>query len=130
MITRALRAYQTTQTETAVTSATPAELIVLVYDRLIEHLREVMALIADQQDCSDSAQKALDLITEGLIASLDTQRGGEVAANLASLYDWALRTILRARLKRDASLIEDVIKVLSPLRDAWAVASGKETVAA
>ena len=130
MISRALRSYQNLQTETAVHAATPGELIVLVYDRILEHLHHASTLISNQEDSAVPTQKALDLISDGLVAALDHERGGEVANNLAALYDWAIRTTLRGRLRRDPSLIEDVIRVLSSLREAWVAASGKETVAA
>ena len=126
MLQRALRSYQTLQTETAVNAASPSGLIVLVYDRILEHLREAVSLMSQGQDSSAPVQKALDLITEGLVAALDVQRGGEVADNLAALYDWSTRTLLRARLRRDVALLEDVINVLMPLRNAWVVVSGKE----
>ena len=123
MLNRALRSYQNLQTETAVRAASPGELIVLVYDRTIEHLRDAARLVREGQDSGGPTQKALDLISEGLIAALDKENGGEIVENLSALYDWAVRTILRARLKRDADMLNDVVNVLTPLRDAWVEAN-------
>lgn len=132
MLNRALRSYQNLQTETAVRAASPGELIVLVYDRTIEHLREAARLIGEEQDSGVPTQKALDLINDGLVAALDRERGGEIAENLSALYDWAVRSILRGRVKRDAQMILDVVSVLTPLRDAWVEANSslKQSVVA
>ncbi|MEY3202024.1 MAG: hypothetical protein RIR70_1574 [Pseudomonadota bacterium] len=126
MLHRALKSYQTLQTETDVRTASPAELIVLVYDRVLDHLAETHALFSRGHDAAEPIQKTLDLITEGLIAALDRERGGEVADNLGALYDWAVRALLRARLRKDAALIEDVQRVFLPLRAAWADARNQE----
>lgn len=126
MLQRALKSYQNLQTETAVSTASPSQLIVLVYDRILEHLRESRDLIASGGGCDIPVQKSIDLISGGLVAALDFERGGEIAANLLAIYEWATRTLLRIRLRRDIALLDDVIRVLSPLRDAWAVAANVE----
>lgn len=119
MLQRALRSYQNLQVETGVVAARPGELILLVYDRLLEHALETRQLLARGEDASEPIQKAMDLIGEGLMAALDRERGGQVADNLAALYDWGIRTLLRARLKKDVELIEDFLRVYTPLREAW-----------
>ena len=123
MINRAHRSYHNLQAETAVRAATPGELIVLVYDRILDHLRDSARLVGEAQDCAVPVQKALDLIGEGLIAALDREHGGEIVDNLAGLYDWAMRTILRARIRKDPAMLQDVINVLTPLREAWVEAN-------
>lgn len=123
MINRAARSYRDLQAETDVRAATPGELIVLVYDRILSHLREASRLISENQDSGPPVQKAVDLITDGLVAALDTEKGGEIAHNLAALYDWALRTILRARIRRDVAMMQDVINVVAMLREAWVEAN-------
>ncbi len=47
------------------------------------------------------------------------EKGGEVAANLGRLYDWAVRTILKARISKDPAMIREVYDVLLPVNDAW-----------
>jgi flagellar protein FliS len=116
---RAHRAYAATQRETAVSSARPIDLVVMVYERLLDHLRSAQLQMAAGTDPVESLTKALELITTGLESCLDMERGGEIAQNLAAIYDWASRDILRARLRRDPQLIQGVIDAMQPLAQAW-----------
>lgn len=116
---RARQFYQTVQQETTVATASPGELIILVYERILEHLRDADRFIAEGGDCGVSITKALDLVDQGLAASLDLKNGGEVAANLNALYDWCMRSMLRVRLNRDRALLAEIINVLNPLLEGW-----------
>jgi len=119
MTTRSHRAYAATQRETAVASARPIDLIVMVYERLLDHLRSAQVQMMEGQDSSESLTKAVDLITTGLEACLDKQRGGEIAENLAIIYQWANREIMMARLRSDSKMLQGVINALQPLAEAW-----------
>jgi flagellar protein FliS len=120
---RARQFYQTVQQETTVAVASPGELIILVYERILEHLRAADHTLAEGGDCGVSMTKALDLIDQGLAASLDFKNGGDVAIKLDSLYDWCMRSILRVRLGRDRALLAEVIGVLSSLLEGWVAIS-------
>jgi len=119
MTMRSHRAYAATQRETGVSSARPIDLVVMVYARLLDHLRSAQLQMAEGTDASDSLTKAVELITTGLEACLDKTQGGEIAENLAVIYDWASREILLARLRRDAEKLQGVINALQPLSEAW-----------
>lgn len=116
---RARQFYQTVQQETTVATASPGELIILVYERILEHLRDADRIIAEEGDCGVSITKALELMDQGLAATLDFEKGGEVAVNLDALYDWCMRSMLRVRLRRDRTLLAEIINVLNPLLDGW-----------
>lgn len=116
---RAYQAYADTQVETAVCSARPVDLVVMVYDRLFEHLRSAETAMQTQQSADVAITKALELIGVGLQSCLNLQEGGEIADNLAVLYDWANRQILLGKLKKDPMLLAEVRRVLTPLAEAW-----------
>lgn len=119
MSSRALNAYATAQRETAVAAARPIDLVVLVYQRLIDHLRHSRQLMLQNDDATLPLGKALDLLNSGLDACLDHEDGGEIASNLATIYQWANREILLARLKNDAPKLSNVIDVLTTVYYAW-----------
>jgi len=119
MSTRSHRAYAAAQRETSVSSARPVDLIVMVYQRLLDHLFTGMHLMNEGSDSSESLTKAIDLITTGLESCLDKEKGGEIAQNLALIYDWASKEIIRARLRRDPEMIQGVINAFVPLAEAW-----------
>jgi flagellar protein FliS len=116
---RAANAYKKVSDQTAVSEATPLELIILVYKRLIDHLREAQQAIESGADSAVPTEKALDLIQKGLVASLDTDKGGEIATNLAALYEWSMREILQARLKKNSEILTGVVEVFKSLESAW-----------
>ncbi len=119
MSQRALNAYASTERETAVSSARPVDLVVLVFQRVLDHLRHGRQMMEQQEDSAIPLTKALQLINAGLQACLDRQQGGDIASNLASLYDWASREIMLARIKRDSERISAVIDVLTTVSSAW-----------
>ena len=126
MTMRAHRAYAKTQRETSVSSAKPVELVAMVYQRLLDHLHTGKIQMAEGSDSSESLTKAIDLITTGLESCLDKEKGGEIAQNLAFIYDWASKEIIRARLRRDPEMIQGVINAFVPLAEAWLEHAGQK----
>jgi len=126
MTTRSHRAYADTQRETSVSSAKPVELVAMVYQRLLDHLQTGMIQMAEGADSSEALTKAIDLITTGLESCLDKEKGGEIAQNLAFIYDWAGKEIIRARLRRDPEMIQGVINAFIPLAEAWLEHAGQK----
>ena len=111
MNARAMKAYKNIAAQTAVSEASPVELIVLVYKRLLDNLRMAQKAMEEGKENAEYISRALDLIQKGLAAALDHEKGGEIAQNLAALYDWSLREILQARLKNNPLLLSGVIEV-------------------
>ncbi|GAB4369176.1 MAG: hypothetical protein Kow0062_02930 [Acidobacteriota bacterium] len=101
----------------------PVGLVVRLYEGLISFLgRGAEAL--EQQDFKRAAEaigRGLDIVG-ALQATLDLDKGGEVAANLDRLYDWMRREVLTAHLHRDADAVRRVVELVTPLRDAWSEA--------
>ena len=62
--------------------------------------------------------RAQNILNE-LRCSLNHDRGGVIAANLDSLYNWCLAQLLDANVGKDPSGLPPVQKVLAELRDAW-----------
>ena len=126
MTTRSHRAYAATQRETSVSSAKPVELVAMVYQRLLDHLQTGKIQMTEGADSSEALTKAIDLITTGLESCLDKEKGGEIAQNLAFIYDWAGKEIIRARLRRDPEMIQGVINAFVPLAEAWLEHAGQK----
>ena len=126
MTTRSHRVYAATQRETSVSSAKPVELVAMVYKRLLDHLHTGKIQIAEGADSAESLTKAIDLITTGLESCLDKEKGGEIAQNLAFIYDWAGKEIIRARLRREPEMLQGVINAFVPLAEAWLEHAGQK----
>jgi len=121
MLPRSLNRYRTVDNVTSVLGRSPIELILLVYDRIADNLNRASAAIDEKRDdnLADSVNQAVDLISQGLIASLDFERGGDIAQNLSSIYEYCLRSLLAARLHKDPSAIKEIAVLLADLRQAW-----------
>jgi flagellar protein FliS len=104
-------------------SAPPGRLIVMLYDKAIEHLdnaEEVMNLKgADNiEKFHNSLITTQNIITE-LTVALDMKKGGEIAENLFKLYDFMNYRLVDANIKKDRKAIPEVRKILANLRGAW-----------
>jgi flagellar protein FliS len=120
--------YAENNTHTSVTSADSGQLIVLVYERVFDHLKLARNALEVGDYGVEPFTKAHDLIQQGLLACLDYKNGGDVAQSLGAVYEWSLREILNARLTKSPEKIQDVLKVLTPLYEAWLALAPKESI--
>lgn len=116
-----LREYVRVGLETGVAAADPHALIVLLYDGALEALaraRRHMELGEIPQK-AENLHKAVNILLEGLKASLDVKAGGKLAENLAALYDYMAERLLVANLHNRIEIIAEVAGLLKDLGDAW-----------
>lgn len=106
--------------EREVNSASPARLVVVVYDvALANMLRARRSLQSGNiQERVISVAKAREAIME-LVVTLDSDKGGEIAKNLKSLYAFILSEISDIVPRPDAVRLERVIKIVTDLRSAF-----------
>lgn len=113
--------YATVGVETGVASANPHKLILMLFDGAIMALSSASTHMAQSNipEKGSAISKAIDIITNGLRASLDLQVGGELAERLYALYDYMNARLLHANINNDAAAIEEVSRLLTELRAAW-----------
>jgi len=128
MNARAASAYANTQSETAVSSANSGELIILIYERIFDHLRVGKKALENGDFGIVPFTKAHDLIQQGLYACIDLNAGGDIASSLSAVYEWALKQIIAGRTSKSPEKIQEVIDVLTPLYEAWLALSPKEQI--
>jgi flagellar secretion chaperone FliS len=112
--------YNQVRIESGVAAARPIDLVIMVYDGAIETLGKAAAQLRANDIAAKNASitRAIRIIDEGLRAPLD-MRAGEVAANLAELYDYMMRRILQGNVRNDPAMIEEVRDLLLDLKSAW-----------
>jgi flagellar protein FliS len=103
-------------------------LIVLVYERLFDHLKIGKKELENGRYAIESFSKAHDLIQQGLVACIDYKEGGDIAQSLGAIYEWSLREIINARVTKSPEKIQEVLDVLTPLYEAWVSLAPKEPV--
>ena len=118
---RSVNTYKTVGLETSVTGANPHQLVSLLFDALQQSLASAKAAIlsGDIATKGRSISRAVRILEEGLKASLDTDRGGDLAVNLRTLYDYCILRTTEANLRNDATLIDEVIRLIHPVSDGW-----------
>ncbi|MCC7001882.1 MAG: flagellar export chaperone FliS [Gemmatimonadaceae bacterium] len=106
--------------ETAVLSATPGELVILVYDHLLTSLlRGRQAMVANNLDARHTEfSRARDAVAE-LLGTLDRERGGQVASQLSGLYTFFLRELTTLGVQPDLARLDRVIAMVRDLREAF-----------
>lgn len=107
--------------EHEVLTASPAQLVVIVYDHALANLtRARMAFQAGNIEARvEATGKARDALVE-LMATLDVERGGQLAENLRGLYGFLINQLLDLGLHPDARLLDRVTTMVSELRSAFA----------
>ncbi len=111
------RAYR----ESAVLSAQPEQLIVMLYDGARRFLGQAAIAMGDGQvELAHRKLRRTEDILLHLREVLDMEQGGEIATRLESIYLFCQSYLLKARLDRDPAKIDRVSAMLGELRDAWA----------
>lgn len=104
----------------AVETAGPAQLVLMLYDRMLTGLlRARQAEGPEARETVNAELQRVQAVLVELLITLDHERGGQIARNLAALYDFCRDRVIRANIHQDLALLGDVEQVLGELRDAW-----------
>ncbi len=118
---RSARAYAEIGLETRVMSASPSQLITLLFEGAAAALAQAKAHLANGHDAQRgmAISKAIDIIDSGLKSSLDMEAGGELSKNLAQAYDLIIQHLMMANLQADPERLELAQTMLSNLSEGW-----------
>lgn len=122
---QAASAYARMGTQSAAMAASPHQLITLLFDAVQSALlmaRHHMAQ-GDARAKGNALSKAINIIDNGLKASLDESQGGEegakLAGNLSMLYDYVVAQLMLANVRNDPALIDVAERLLGNVSSAW-----------
>ena len=111
--------------ESAVLSAPPEMLVVMLYDGARRFLFQASVAMQNQQiELSHRKLRRAEDIIQHLRDTLDMDQG-DISQRLESIYLFCLRYCQQARFDRDATKLDQVSTLLGQLRDAWATISGQ-----
>jgi len=112
--------YQQMQAQTTLEGASPHKLILLLFNGAQEKLAMAKGYMqhGDIEMKSGRITAAINIIEE-LRSILDLKKGGELASNLDSLYDYMLRRLVQANMKNDVRMIEEVIELIREISAGW-----------
>lgn len=104
--------------ENAIFTATPEELTLMLYEGALKFANQAVIYIEkkDFYNANIRIQKVKDILRE-LKYTLDMKY--EISNQLAQMYDYILKRLTDANLKKDLEIMEEVISLLRQLRDMW-----------
>jgi flagellar protein FliS len=105
--------------QNVVLSASPGELVVMLYDGARRFLRQATGAMENGEiERAHNALRRAELIVGHLDGTLEDQ--GQLTERLHSIYQFCLAHLNRGRMAQDTRMVEEVSRLLGELREAWA----------
>lgn len=118
-------AYARVGLDTGVMSATPHQLICMLFDGA----KTAIGMAKHHMEKGDipakglAISKAINIVENGLKNGLDAKAAGPtgqgLVANLAALYDYVVQRLLQANLRNDPAALEEAEAHLEAIASAW-----------
>src|SRR5882724_5974258 len=105
------------------TTSSPGELLLALYDGLFRFLNSAKICIERKEmpRARELLSKSYAILSELYIA-LDHSIAPDLCANLEALYGFSMDRVMTASRKGLTEPIDEVVRVLTPLREAWQIA--------
>lgn len=118
---RGASAYARVGVESGVLQANPNQLITMLFDGAMTAIRSARIHMeaGNVAEKGRFISKAMDIVNNGLLAALDGEKGGDMAAQLASLYDYIVRLLLQANRNNSVDNLNQAESLLDSLASAW-----------
>ena len=118
---KGMSAYRDVDIQTRSTTHDQHELVSMMFEGTLESVVRAKGAIQQGDTATKVAEigRAVRIIQEGLRTSLDLENGGELAANLANLYDYCVMRLTQANAASDTTLLDEVASLIKPVAEAW-----------
>ena len=119
--------YQNAYKKASVNTLDQTKLIIMLYDGAIKNASFAVEHMKSGQieKVHDCLIKTKNIVTE-LMATLDMDRGGDIAKNLQSLYSYMFSQLIEANMNKKTEPVVIVIDLLKELRAAWTQINSKK----
>ncbi|GEM_PF-22623 len=124
----ALSSYNDYGTNSEIEYADPHRLIQMLFEGALKRISFAKGAMQRKQIAEKGKFISQTIeIVGGLRASLDVENGGDIAANLESLYDYISRRLVTANLKNSEEILDEVAGLLIDVKLAWDAINAPET---
>ena len=115
-----IKAYQNIDKQSDRQEEDPYKVIAILMKNALESINIAKITMAQKQieEKGRFISLAITLI-DGLKASLDRDKGGEIAENLNGLYDYMMARLVEANLKNDIDMLDEVSALLTTVKEGW-----------
>lgn len=112
--------YRSVDLEAKAASASPYELVLMLFDGLLDELARARGHIEGKrfQQKGRSLEKCLNILN-GLNSALDYEQGGELVQGLARLYDYCIYKVSDVSVSLSLTDLDEVVRLLGTLREGW-----------
>jgi flagellar protein FliS len=116
-----VKAYAKVGIESQVNSASPHQLIVMLYDGLLESMRFALICMQNKNPVQKGAEvnRALRILQDGLMSSLDFEKGGDISKQLMGVYEYVSQNMVIASARNDEEKMQVCIAMIENIREAW-----------
>jgi len=116
----ALKEYGKVSVQSGASYATPHRLIAMLLEGALEKISSAKGYMQRNEIANKGNYISWAIsIIEGLRLSLDNEKGGELAENLDSLYEYMERRLVEANAKNDSQMLDEVTELLTTIKSAW-----------
>lgn len=115
-----LKKYQQVNKSTA-QEASPYQLVGMLFQKLLDNIATAKGAITQKNYAKKGTELSNAIAIIGVLeGSLDFEQGGEISANLASLYSYCVEQLLDASINNDIDKLNEVAQILIPIKSGWA----------
>ncbi len=106
--------------KTQIDTANPETLILMLYDGALRFISQAEEAFAEKnlERINNMLLRVQAIIAE-LLASLNREKGGEIATNLERLYIFFLEKLGEANVKKDPEPMRAIKPLIETLRNTW-----------
>lgn len=106
-----------------VTTMTPGQLVVALYDKAITELNKAVYYIEEEPSIPKAHNSIIRVLD--IVDTLDShlKEKYEISKSLAAMYQYFRESLTKANVKKDASILKELIPFFQEIRDAFAEAS-------
>jgi flagellar protein FliS len=114
-----LKKYQQVNKSTA-QQASPYQLVAMLFQKLLDNIATAKGAITQKNYAKKGAELSNAITIIGVLeASLDFKQGGEISANLASIYVYCSEQLLAASTSNDIDKLDEIAQILIPIKSGW-----------
>jgi flagellar secretion chaperone FliS len=116
----AMKQYQTVNVHAQVTEASPHRLIQMLLEGGLQRIAQAKGSMQYGNVAlkGELIGKTMDIVN-GLRSAIDTEKGGELAANLDNLYAFMLQRLSLANVRNDPAMLDEVAELLRQVKEGW-----------
>jgi flagellar protein FliS len=124
--------YRSIGVNTGVDAADPHRLVTMLYEGFLDAVAQARGAmkVGDIERKCRTIGRASSIVDEGLRGGLNLEAGGELALQLNDLYAYVTLRLTQANLRNDEQALEECVRLIQPLRDAWIAIAPQATEAA